>query len=729
MVKSTSDQSKSSNDARQNDTASSELYDKCVALASNLWWSWTPEAEQLFRDLDPSRWRQLDHNPIALLREFTPERLAEVANEMALPTRIRQAYRRLQEYMGSRQTWGAAHAGVLGAKPVAYFSAEFGIHESLPIYAGGLGVLSGDHIKSASNLGVPLVAIGLFYAQGYFHQKLDCDGIQHEQYCNTKVENLPIQPVTDTTGKPVLIDLETRCGHIKIKVWRAQVGRVPLYLLDSNVEENGPEDRQLTSRLYGGDERTRIRQELVLGIGGVKALQAIGIRPGVYHLNEGHSAFGPLEVIRCRIKTDGLALQDAIREVARQTAFTTHTPVPAGHDRFNPELIEEHLGPLRDQLGMTFDEFMGLGRIDTKATSEPFCMTVNGLKLSRTANAVSQLHGIVSRRMWSHLWPSQIEEQVPIGHITNGVHSQTWLANQMGTLYTKHLSADWTNRLGEPEVWNDIQKVDPGELWKTHNTLKGQMLSFVRQRLVDQTTGRDESETARQQANSVLNPEILTIGFARRFATYKRANLIFSDLDRIKNLMNDSQRPFQIIFAGKAHPKDQPGKDYIRSIANLKNDPELKDRVVFIEDYDVNVCRHLVQGVDVWLNNPRRPLEASGTSGQKVALNGGLNVSILDGWWAEAFDGQNGFAIGDGTQHVSDAISDQRDADALYQVLENEVAPMFYDRDIDDLPREWIQRMIHSINTLAWRFSSDRMVMDYANHIYLPAAGGLSCQM
>ncbi len=729
MIESTSMHSKSPSHSSKDETVVDELYDKCMALASNLWWSWTPEVERLFRNLDPVRWRELDHNPIALLSEFTSSRLYERANEMVLFSRINQAYRRLKVYMGNHQTWGSTHAGVLGAKPVAYFSAEFGIHESLPIYSGGLGVLSGDHVKSASNLGVPLVAVGLFYAQGYFRQKLDRDGFQNEEYDDTQVEHLPIKPATDQEGDPILIDIETRTGHIKIKVWKVQVGRVPLYLLDSNVEENDPEDRQLTSRLYGGNERTRIRQELVLGVGGVKALHAIGVCPGVFHLNEGHSGFGPLEVIRCRMTDDGLAFDDAVREVAMQTAFTTHTPVPAGHDRFAPELVEEHLGPLRDQLKISFDEFMGLGRIDPQDPSELFCMTVIGLKLSRTANAVSQLHGSVSRRMWASLWPWRVEEEIPIGHITNGVHSQTWLANQMRTLYNKHFPTDWADRLGEPSVWNGILNVDPGELWETHNTLKARMISFIRRRLVDQSSRRDEDAAAIEFAQSVLDPEVLTIGFARRFATYKRANLIFSDMDRIKSLMNDPHRPIQIVFAGKAHPKDQPGKDYIRAIANLRNDPELKARVVFVEDYDVNLCRHLVQGVDVWLNNPRRPLEASGTSGQKVVLNGGLNLSILDGWWAEAFDGKNGFAIGNGTHHVSDEVTDQRDAESLCQVLENEVAPMFYHRDIDGLPREWIRRMMHSINTLAWRFSSDRMVMDYAHHVYLPAAGGLSCKM
>lgn len=706
-----------------------ELYDKCMALASNLWWSWTPEVQHLFRDLDSTRWRQLDHNPVALLREFSPERLFERANEMVLFSRINQAYRRLKEYINQRQTWASTNAGVLGAKPVAYFSAEFGIHESLPIYSGGLGVLSGDHIKSASSLGVPLVAIGLFYSQGYFRQQLGANGYQEEKYVDTQVENLPIMPALNAEGHPITVEIETRNGNLLAKVWKMQVGRVRLFLLDSNVEGNRPEDRTLTSRLYGGDNRTRIRQELILGVGGVKALSALGITPGVYHLNEGHSAFAPLEVIRLKMVEDGVSFEDALRDVAMQSVFTTHTPVPAGHDRFDAALVEEHLGPLRDKLGLSYEQFLSLGRVDPDNHSETFCMTVIGLKLSRTANAVSQLHGHVSRRMWSHLWPWRVEREIPIGHITNGVHSQSWLADQMRVLYDRLFPDKWMERLGEPSVWQGIHQVDPGELWEIHNTLKSVMISFVRRRYANQARRRGESEAAVEKARAVLDPGILTIGFARRFATYKRANLVFSDLDRIARLVADSRRPLQFVFAGKAHPKDEPGKKFIQSIAELREDPRFEGRVVFVEDYDINVCRHLVQGVDVWLNNPRRPLEASGTSGEKVVLNGGLNLSILDGWWAEAYDGANGFAIGRGTQHVDEAITDSRDAAALYEVLENEVIPMFYNRDIDGLPREWIKRMINSISSLSWRFSSDRMVMDYTRTCYVPAAGGLSCNM
>lgn len=706
------------------------LYDKCFSLARNLWWSWHPEVVNLFRDLDPVRWRQLDHNPIALLSEMTPDQVAQRASEMVLYTRINQAHRRLKDYMDNTQmTWGAREAGVLGAKPVAYFSAEFGIHESVPIYSGGLGVLSGDHVKSASGLGVPMVAIGLFYDQGYFRQQLDTEGWQQEEYINTKVEDLAIEPARDSNGKPITVVIDTRDSQLLAKVWLMQVGRIPLYLLDCDVEGNQPEDRELTSRLYGGDVRTRIRQELVLGVGGVKALRALGIYPGVYHLNEGHSAFAPLEVIRERMKDDGLPFDDALREVARCTVFTTHTPVPAGHDRFDGNLLEEHLGPLREQIGITYEQLMGLGRVEPQNEDETFCMTVIGLKLSRRANAVSSLHGHVSRRMWANLWPWRVEEEIPIGHITNGVHVPSWLAYPMQMLYDKYLSVGWQQNMGDPEVWQKIYTVDPGELWETHNALKSRLLEFVRRRVSRQCRRRNEDESSILAARTVLDPSALTIGFARRFATYKRADLFLKNLDEFVRLMEDSNRPVQFIFAGKAHPADEPGKKLIQSIANLRHDPQFAGRIVFIEDYDINVGRHLTQGVDVWLNNPRRPLEASGTSGQKVVLNGGLNCSVLDGWWAEAYNGRNGFAIGKGTQHVEAAKSDERDARELLAVLADEVIPLFYERDADGLPQLWIEWMTNSIATLAARFSAHRMVMDYVQQSYLVAAGGLSSDM
>lgn len=705
------------------------LYDKCMALASNLWWSWHSEVINLFRDLDPIRWRQLDHNPIALLSEFTPERLELRASELVLHSRINHAYRRLKEYMAETPLWSRTHAGVLGSKPVAYFSLEFGVHESIPVYSGGLGVLSGDHIKSASELGVPLVAVGLFYDQGYFKQHLDLDGWQREEYLDTKVENLPMEPARGPDGKAITVEIQTRTGRLLAKVWLMRVGRVNLYLLDCDVDGNSPEDRELTSRLYGGDHRTRIRQELVAGVGGIRALRALGITPGVYHLNEGHSAFATIEAIRERMKHDGMTFDDSLRDVAQHTVFTTHTPVPAGHDRFDGGLIEEHLGPLREEIGISFDQLMGLGRVEPKNSHETFCMTVLGLKLSRRANAVSSLHGHISRRMWAHLWPWRVEEEIPIGHITNGVHTPSWLAQQMQTLYDRHFPAGWYHRLHEYDVWQYIHNVDPGELWETHHALKNQLLAFVRRRVSRQCRRRGESDDAVEAARNMFDPNILTIGFARRFATYKRADLLLADPDRIDAIVNHPEHPVQFIFAGKAHPADEPGKRLIQKIANLRFDPRFAHRIAFIEDYDINVCRHMIQGVDVWLNNPRRPLEASGTSGEKAVLNGALNLSILDGWWAEAYDGTNGFAIGKGTSHVNDQITDRRDGEALFEALEKMVVPLYYDRDIDGLPRNWIKRMMNSISTLAWRFSAQRMVADYVRYTYLPAAGGLSCDM
>lgn len=706
-----------------------KLYEKCMSLANNLWWTWQPDVFNLFRDLDPIRWRQLDHNPIALLKEFTPERLETRAAEMVLYSRINHAYRRLKEYMSTHTTWADTHAGVLGAKPVAYFSAEFGIHESVQIYSGGLGVLSGDHIKSASGLGVPMVAIGLFYDQGYFKQHLNEEGYQCEEYLDTKVENLPMKPACDPDGTPITITVDTSKGPLHAKVWQMNVGRVPLFLLDCDVEGNSPEDRELTSRLYGGDERTRIRQELVLGVGGMRAIKALGIDPGVYHLNEGHSAFATLEAIREHMAEDGMAFEDALRIVARRTVFTTHTPVPAGHDRFDSGMIEEHLGPLREALGLSHDQLMGMGRVDPQNPEETFCMTVLGLKASRRANGVSQLHGHVSRRMWASLWPWRVEEEIPIGHITNGVHVPSWISWQMLQLYDRHFPNGWYQQMGESEMWQAIHDVDPGELWETHATLKNLLLQFVRRRLSRQCRRRGESDEAVEQARTLLDPNVLTIGFARRFATYKRADLFLDDVDRLADLVNNAGRPVQFIFAGKAHPKDEPGKEKIQRVYNLRFDERFRNRVVFVEDYEINVCRHLIQGVDVWLNNPRRPLEASGTSGQKVVLNGGLNCSVLDGWWAEAYDGENGFAIGTGRTHTDLDKQDARDAEDLYRVLENEVIPLFYDRDVDGLPREWIKRMMASIGTLAWRFSAHRMVADYTRACYVPAAGGLSCDM
>jgi starch phosphorylase len=705
------------------------LGEQLNALARNLWWTWQPDVACLFRELDPVRWRQLCHNPVALLAEFSPDRLGERADELVLRGPINTAYRRLHEYLHSDTTWGATHAGVLRVRPVAYFSAEFGLHESLPIYSGGLGVLAGDHIKSASDLGVPLVGVGLLYDQGYFLQRLNLEGWQQEEYIDLDVSRTPLEPAAAPDGRPLVVSIETRTGIIAARVWRLPVGRNTLLLLDANVPGNRKEDQELTLRLYGGDSRMRVRQELLLGVGGVRALRALDIYPGVIHLNEGHSAFAPLEVIRRRMLDEGIGFDEARRRVAGRVVFTTHTPVPAGHDRFPAELIEEHLGPVREALGLSPETLMGLGRVEPGDRGEPFCMTVLALRLSRRANAVSAVHGQVSRRMWAALWPGRPEEDVPVGHITNGVHVHSWLAPQMQDLYDRHLGPDWERRDGEPDVWEGIQHVEDSALWETHQVLKARLLDFVRRQGAVQSQRRGDSPEAVAKARQALRHDVLTVGFARRFAAYKRATLLLHDLPRLVALVNDPHRPVQIVFAGKAHPNDRPGKELLQEIGRLTHEPRFAGKVVFLEDYGINVGRHLVQGVDVWLNTPRRPLEASGTSGQKVVLNGGLNLSVLDGWWAEAFDGSNGFAIGRGEVHDSPEVQDRRDAEDLYRVLETEAIPLYYQRDAEGLPRAWIARMKRAIRTLGWRFNADRMVMDYTRGCYLPAAGGLSSTM
>ena len=716
-------------EARTLDRFIAPLQERLWTLARNLWWSWDHNSSSLFLDLDPARWNELNHNPVALLGEMPLAKLETRAAELMLHSRVNYAYRRMLEYLEADRTWGTRHAGVLRPHPVAYFSAEFGLHESLPVYSGGLGVLAGDHIKSASDLDIPLVGIGLFYGQGYFRQRLDLGGWQREEYLKTDVNQMAMEVAIGKDGRPIVVEIETRSGRIRAKVWRVEVGRRDLLLLDSDVEGNAPEDRQLTSRLYGGDLRIRIRQELLLGVGGLRALRALGISPGVLHLNEGHSAFAVLEAIRMRMEDEGIAFDAAVPRVSREVVFTTHTPVPAGHDRFDAGLVEEHIGPLREALGLSQESLLGLGRENPNNSDELFCMTVLALRLSRRANAVSSLHAEVSRAMWTGLFRNKLEDDVPIGHITNGVHVPSWLAPEMFRLYDRHLGMDWHQRSSEAKIWLNIENVDDGELWETHLNLKSQLIEFVRRRAVEQAKRRGEPREELQRLERVLSPDALTIGFARRFATYKRANLILTDIELLASMVNDPNRPVQFVFAGKAHPLDEPGKRVLQQIAELMRDSKFRDKFVFVEDYDINVGRHFVQGVDVWLNNPRRPLEASGTSGQKVVLNGGLNLSVLDGWWAEAFDGMNGFAIGTGRTHSNMNVHDARDGEDLMRTLREEVIPLYYQRDRDGLPRGWIKRMKRTIRTLGWRFNADRMVMDYTQKCYVPAAGGTSSDM
>lgn len=714
-------------DARSIDRFIAPTQEKLWALARNTWWSWDQDCISLFRDLNPTLWRELNQNPIALLNVMPFEEVERRATEFVLHSRIDYCYRRLNEYLADENTWGAENAVVLRPHPVAYFSAEFGLHESLPIYSGGLGILAGDHIKSASDLDVPLIGVGLFYGQGYFLQRLDRSGWQVETYVDTDVKQVPMHMAIGKDGRAVVVTVETRSRPLRAKVWRVRVGRCDLLLLDPDVEGNAPEDRSTSERLYGGDSRTRIRQELMLGVGGFRALKAMGITPSVLHLNEGHSAFALLEAIRDRMEEEGVDFQTAAARVQRTVVFTSHTSVPAGHDRFTPQLIDEHLGPLREQLGLTQEELMSFGRENPANRDEPFLTTVLAIKLSGHVNAVSALHGEVSRNLFKKLFPVQSEDAVPIGHITNGVHVPSWLSPQMGRLYDRHLGAGWQRRNGDAKTWEAIENVDDGELWETHLSLKAQLLEFVRRRLMLQATQRGEPEQSLHAISKMLSPDALTIGFARRFATHKRANLLLGEMQRLSAMVNDAKHPVQFIFAGKAHPLDDPGKRVLQEV--IKATQQFADRFVFVEDYDIHVGRFLVQGVDVWLNTPRRPLEASGTSGQKVVLNGGLNLSVLDGWWAEAYDGLNGFAIGSGRIHSRPEVHDSRDRADLFRTLQDEVIPLYYERDNDGLPRKWIKRIKRAIRTLGWRFNADRMVMDYTQNCYIPAAGGTSSQM
>ncbi|AWV88128.1 alpha-glucan family phosphorylase [Bradymonas sediminis] len=704
------------------------LVRKLEALAHNLRWCWQPDGWRVFRDLDAQLWHKCSHNPIAFLEEWEPAELEARAQRTGLAGRIHNGHQKLVDYLARRGPEARMSAGPLHTRPVAYFCAEFGIHESLPIYSGGLGILAGDHMKAASDLSIPLVGVGLFYPLGYFQQSIDEDGWQQEHYGRTDVAKLPLTKVVDADGAPLEIEIDMGSERIKAYVWRAPVGRNELLMLDSDVPGNNPDDRLLTSQLYGGDRRMRIRQEILLGVGGVRALAALGIDPAVYHLNEGHSAFATFELAARYMEREGIFFEEARDKVARQTVFTTHTPVPAGHDRFHIELFEEMLGWMRPRLGIDHREFHGFGRIDLNNPNESFCMTVLALKMSRYRNGVSNLHGEVSRQMWRDLWPHGELKDVPIGHITNGVHVPSFLAPEMRTLYDKYLEPGWEHHQEKPEAWAGLANLEPGELWETHQLLKAKLIEFINDRVATQTAPKGEGE-GQVVPGSGFAPETLTIGFARRFATYKRADLIMDDLERFKRLIRDADRPIQIIYAGKAHPADEYGKALIQKIVQVTTDPEFEGRVVFLADYEMNVARHMLHGVDIWLNNPRRPQEACGTSGQKVVLNGALNCSILDGWWAEAYDGRNGFAIGDTSEYADPGQQDVHDARALYDVLENEVIPLYYDTDASGLPIEWIERVKWSIISLGWRFNASRMLLDYLNLAYLPAAGATSAQM
>jgi starch phosphorylase len=691
------------------------------SLSWNFYWSWKPEAANLFRELDPALWEQCEQNPRLLLKKISGLRLWQKAIDEEYITKLNEFAEKFDDYFSAPAN---GFGQISSDTPVAYFCAEYGVHNSLPIYSGGLGILAGDHLKSASDDNVPLVAVGLFYRYGYFRQKISHDGWQEERYLDSFENEMALSPVLDQAGKRILIKIHIRNREVQAQTWLAQIGRIKLYLLDTNVPENSEVDRLITGHLYGGDTDTRIVQEKILGIGGIRLLRQLKITPSVYHLNEGHSAFLTLELAREYLHTHpDKTFADAVADVRRKCVFTTHTPVSAGNDVFPPEQIESCFDrSFIEALKISKEELFALGRTNPADAEEWFGMTPLALRMSRSANGVSEKHGEVSRELWLKMFPeAKSADEIPITFVTNGVHAPTWIAPGFQRLYAKHIGDDWTEKLKNETVWQAaIERIPDAEIWQVHRSLKQLLVAFLRQRTFAKETGLHDTINEHADTGKLFSADVLTIGFARRVAAYKRWDLILTDLDRLLKMVGDSEKPVQFVFAGKAHPQDKTAKALLQKLMRLDENPEWQRRAVFIEDYDQEVARYLVQGVDVWLNVPRRPLEASGTSGQKVAMNGGLNLSILDGWWMEGYNGRNGFSIGvDRDEDVTDeAAIDAQDAESLYDVLESEVIPVYYERGEIDLPSEWIRRMKDSLVTLTHQFSSDRMVKDYIEKIY-----------
>jgi starch phosphorylase len=688
-------------------------------IAMNLWYSWNWEAVQLFIRLSPDLWEKSYQNPVLMLGSLSQEELEEAARDDSFVANVRRVHQSLIDYLKTPGWFREAQGGEEGCR-IAYFSCEFGIDEGLPIYSGGLGVLSGDTLKSASDLGLPLVGVGLLYQKGYFRQILSLDGWQQELYPDNDWYNMPVTIERDSQGKALRIEVDMAGEKVRARIWRVQIGRIPLYLLDTNMEENSPRGREITGTLYGGDREMRIRQEIMLGIGGVRALRALNLATTVFHMNEGHSAFLALERIRVHMEEHGVSFAEAREQVLASNVFTTHTPVPAGNELFTTELMRKYLSKVAEKIGLPWQEFLGMGQLASAKTPD-FGLTVLALRSAAHANGVSRLHAETSRKMWKDLWPGLPESEVPIHSITNGIHTRSWLSHEMGDLFTRYLGPRFVEKPADHSVWERVETIPPVELWRTHEVRRERLVFFVRNRMKAQLTRQGAGASVVQAAEEVLNPEVLTIGFSRRFATYKRAGLLFQQPDRLVRLLNHTERPAQIVFAGKAHPQDNPAKEIIKSVIRFASDPRIRHRLVFLEDYDINVARYLVQGVDVWLNTPRRPQEASGTSGMKVAANGGLNVSILDGWWCEGYAPDAGWAIGSGEVYKNAEEQDQFECEALYNLLENEIIPLFYERDKGGLPRGWIDMMKTSMRKLGATFNTARMIQEYTERFYLPA--------
>ncbi len=699
----------------------SQLPDSLIPLrqlANNFWWSWNPQAIELFRSMDPELWEKVYHNPVRLLRELSQARLAQLSDDPQFLAKMKAILATFESYLAERRD-NSAESFSLEA-PIAYFSAEFGLHESLPVYSGGLGILAGDHCKSASDLNLPLVGVGLMYKSGYFVQSLNEEGMQEAIYPEHNFDELPISCVLKDDGTELKISLVIAGRVVFAKIWHVQVGRIPLYLLDTDIPDNDVEAQQITSKLYGGGSDTRLAQEMLLGIGGVRALRALGIEPSVFHINEGHAAFLALERIRLLME-EGLSFGEALTISSINQVFTTHTPVPAGHDRFGRELFERYLSGMIGEMDCEFSDVWNLGVHDPHNPEEPFCMTILAFRTARAYNGVSQLHGEVSREMWSYLWKDIPQDEIPIQHITNGVHAPTWLAPEMRNLFDRYLGPRWEEELQNPDFWRGIEQIPDEILWETKRQLKRKLIKFIRERTFQQRQRFDESIESLERARRILDENILTIGFARRFAPYKRATLIFQDPERLKRIINQAGKEVQFVFAGKSHPHNQEGKDILQKVYQFSRQEGFEGRIVFIEDYDTNVARYLVQGVDIWLNNPLRPQEASGTSGQKVPLNGGINFSILDGWWIEGYNGRNGWSIGDGKDYGE--RQNAMDAHSLYDTLEEIIIPLYYNkRNEYGFSPQWLQTMKASMTSIIPRFNTRRMVFDYLQKLYRPAA-------
>ena len=691
-------------------------------IAENMFWGWNPEFIELFKRIDSNLWSACGHNPVKVLGSVSQSRLEELAENKGFLHQLQRSMEILKSYL-DRPTWFEKVCPEDVPKPVvAYFSAEFGIHECLPIYSGGLGGLAGDHLKSASDLGIPLVGVGLLYQRGYFRQYLNIDGWQQELYIGNDFYSMPIELVRKKSGRPLTVSIQYPGRSVLAQIWCVSVGRVKLYLLDTNIPDNSSVDRLITANLYGGDRELRIRQEIILGIGGFKALVAMGITPAACHMNEGHSAFMALERIRHLRNTGNMTFDEALEATKAGNVFTMHTSVKAGLDEFRVELMDKYFGSFFPNLGINRKQFLALGRVDPNDDNESFKMPILALKLSSYRNGVSKLHGQISRSMWSFLWPGVPVDEVPITSITNGVHNKSWLSDEMNSLYESYLGQDWADETIDKPIWGAIDQIPDEEFWRTHQRCKEHLIVFARNRLKAQMQRRGTYHTELNRAEEVLDLKALTIGFARRFAGYKRANLLLKDPERLVKLLNNPDRPVQIIFAGKAHPRDTEGKEIIRQIVHFANQYDVRRRIVFLEDYDINIAKILVRGVDLWLNNPRRPMEASGTSGIKAAINGALNISTLDGWWCEAYTPELGWVIGSAEENYDDTnYQDVVESQAIYDILENEVVPLFYSRTSDNLPRAWISRAKNSIRQIASQFSTHRMVSEYTRKLYNPA--------